>query len=150
MNTNKGYTMQWQLNKEISTTHTAVPAASSDNSTPSTSTVFVTPSASTDTVTREHRVKLPKLTTPTFDGNLTMWTPFWDLFDSAINQNSVLTNIKFNYLRTLLKGSARDSIAGLTLTATNYTEVVALLNKRYRNSKLLLLATWMHSCIRNQ
>ena len=118
-----------KLNKAIEASYSA-----SASSSP-----FVTPSSSMDTITREHRVKLPKLTMPTFDGNLTMWTSFWDSFDSAIHQNSALTNVdKFNYLHTLLKGSALESIAGLTLSATNYTEAITLLRKHYGNKQAII------------
>ena len=45
------------------------------------------------------RVKLPKLSIPRFNGELTAWTPFWDSYKVAIHDNPDLTDIdKFNYL----------------------------------------------------
>ena len=38
---------------------------------------------------------------------------------------------KFNYLRSLLQGPALTAIAGLALTAANYTEAVTILEKRF-------------------
>ena len=89
------------------------------------------PTAPTRTVTPpERRMKLPKLTIQPFNGDLTLWTTFWDSYDSAIHQNASLTNIdKFNYLRSLLRGSAREALSGLTLSEANYTEAIAILKR---------------------
>ena len=76
----------------------------------------------------DSKIKLPKLTIPPFEGDITKWTPFWDSYDSAIHRNSSLTEInKFNYLRSLLRGTARESVAGLMLTAVNYDEAMGVL-----------------------
>lgn len=57
-------------------------------------------------------------------------SPFWDSYDSVIHQNSILTDIdKFNYLRSLLKGTARDAVSGLMLTAANYAQAIEILTK---------------------
>ena len=61
---------------------------------------------------------------------MTQWTSFWNSSKSAILENPTLSDIdKFNYLRSLLERSARESIAGLTLTAPNYKEAVFILEK---------------------
>ena len=81
--------------------------------------------------TASSKVRLPKLTLQSFDGELTSWTPFWDAFKAAVHDNGVLSDIdKFNYLRGLLQGSA---ISGLALTAANYREPVSILEKRFGN-----------------
>ena len=50
------------------------------------------------------RVKLPKLTIRSFDGDITRWTSFWDSYKSAIHDNRSLSAVdKFNYLRSLLE-----------------------------------------------
>ena len=59
----------------------------------------------------EPSVRLPKLSIKTFSGDITQWTTFWDSFKLGIDVD------KFNYLRSLLERSARESIAGLALTA---------------------------------
>ena len=72
------------------------------------------------------QVKLPKLTLRHFNGDLTMWTTFWESFESAVYKNPSLSNIdKFNYLNSLLDWSAADPIVGLSLTSSNYEEVIA-------------------------
>ena len=93
-------------------------------------------------------VKLPKLEIHPFDGNVTKWITFWDSFESAVDSNPRLSDIdKFNYLRSLLEKSAADAIAGLTLTAANYKEAVAILKKRFGNEQRIIdkhLETLMH------
>ena len=69
------------------------------------------------------RMKLPKLTLTPFDGNYTRWCTFWDSYESDI--------VKFNYLQSLLQKSAKESIAGLSLTAANYGEAIDILTKRF-------------------
>ena len=63
------------------------------------------------------------------------WTAFWDSSSSAVHTNDRLSEIdKFNYMRSLLDGSAYEAIAGLALSAANYGEAVEMLKKRFRNS----------------
>ncbi len=76
-------------------------------------------------------MRLPKLSIRPFNGDITQWTTFWDSFKSSIHENPTLSDIdKFNYLRSLLERSARESIGGLTLTAPNYKEAVSILKER--------------------
>ena len=87
----------------------------------------------------ESRVKLPKISLKKFDGSLTKWSSFWDTYDSSIHQNPTLSSIdKFNYLKSLLESSASDAISGLSLTAANYEEAVAVLKKRFGNKQLII------------
>ena len=65
-----------------------------------------TPAAMPDPSSVSSNVKLPGLTLQPFDGELTMWTPFWDSFKAAVHDNRALSDIdKFNYLRGLLQRS---------------------------------------------
>jgi len=85
------------------------------------------------------RVKLPKLQLLPFSGDLTQWPSFWDSFASAIHANEQLTAIgKFNYLNSLLERSGKEAISGYALTATNYQEAVATLQKRFGNKQLII------------
>ena len=85
------------------------------------------------------RMKLPKISLPHFRGNQMKWTAFWDSFESAVHQNEHLSKIdKFNYLRSLLEGNAYDAIAGLSLSAANYTEAVQILQKRFGNKQSII------------
>ena len=67
------------------------------------------------------------------------WTTFWDSFESAIHRSDRLSDIdKFNYLRSLLEGTAYDAIAGLALSAVNYGEAITILKKRFGNKQLIV------------
>ena len=84
-------------------------------------------------------VRLPKLTIRPFSGDLAGWTTFWDSYQTAIHDNHDLSAIdKFNYLRSLLQGSALESIAGLNLSSSNYEEVIAILKKRFGNKQRII------------
>ena len=88
---------------------------------------------------RGSRVKLPKLTLRPFNGDVTTWTTFWDSYESAIHNNTDLSDIdKFNYLKSLLERAAYDAISGLTLTSANYHEAVAILKKRFGNKQQII------------
>ena len=84
-------------------------------------------------------VKLPKLQLYPFSGELTQWKSFWDSFESAIRGNEQLTDIeKFNYLNSLLEYSAKEAISGFALTAANYHEAIATLQKWFGNKQLIV------------
>ena len=61
--------------------------------------------------------KLPKLELKKFYGNPVEWVPFWDSFNSAVHQNSSISDVnKFNYLKYLIQGQAANTISGFSLT----------------------------------
>ena len=77
-------------------------------------------------------MKLPKLETKKFSGRIEEWQEFWDSFESAIHTNTKLSSVdKFSYLRGLLMGGARTSIAGLALTSANYEAATEILKRRF-------------------
>lgn len=76
--------------------------------------------------------KLPKLTLPTFGGNILEWQPFWDSFCAAVHENLSLNDVqKFNYLRSQLYGEASQCISGLQITNTNYAQALHVLKQRF-------------------
>ena len=76
--------------------------------------------------------KLPKLTLKSFSGSLMGWSAFWDAYKTAIHDNHGLNNVdKFNYLTLLLEGTAKEAVEGLALTDANYTEAIAILERRF-------------------
>jgi hypothetical protein len=86
-----------------------------------------------------NKIKLPKLSLFRFSGDPTKWVPFWDSFLSAIDENNDLNDVdKFQYLRSLLEGSAVNAIFGLSLTNSNYKEAVALLKDRFGNKQVII------------
>ena len=87
------------------------------------------------------RSKLPKLILPKFIGDITSYRPFWEIFESSVHNNMQLTIIdKFNYLVSLLEGSALRSIKGLAITDENYQAALDILQERFGNSQQIISA----------
>ena len=121
----------------IESPHTEPPAVADRVTLPAVASVDPLPSAAT--MCPAGRVKLPKISLPSFDGDVMKWAAFWDSFNSAIHTNNTLSEIdKFNYLRSLLQGTAYDAIAGLALSAVNYQKAVTILRKRFGNKQLII------------
>lgn len=85
--------------------------------------------------------RLPKITLPRFNGEVTKWSTFWDSFNSAIHTNTDIANIdKFNYLKSLIEGPAARAIQGLTLTNDNYEAAVKILKERFGKRQQIVSA----------
>ena len=85
--------------------------------------------------------KLPKLSLPKFRSDVTKCSAFWDSFQSAIHDNKNISKVdKFNYLKSVLAGSAARAIAGLTLTASNYDRAVEILKDRFGKTQQIISA----------
>ena len=85
------------------------------------------------------KVKLPKLSLTSFNGDPTQWISFWDSFKSSINENNLLANVeKMKYLQNSLSGDAAETIAGLPITNENYVEALELLEKRFGNKQIII------------
>ena len=92
-----------------------------------------------DTRDSGSKVKLPKLVPKTFNGDLTKWEAFWSTFESSIHLNPTLSAVdKFTYLNSLLEGPAMRAVAGLKLSAGNYTEAIDTLKKRFGNKRQII------------
>ena len=83
--------------------------------------------------------KLPKLHIKKFTGDPKEWQSFWDGFSSAVHTNKALKNVdNFNYLRSLLEGTALSAITGLALTESNNANAVDILKQRFGNKQLII------------
>ena len=100
-----------------------------------------TPSPSSEREQRQATSKaarLPKLEMKRFDGNICEWQEFWDCFESAAdNDQNLAPVLKLNYLKGLLDGQAKATIAGLESTSTNYSEAVDLLRDRFGKKSVI-------------
>ena len=86
--------------------------------------------------------RLPKLTLPTFNGDVQTWQTFWDSFESTVHQNINLTDVqRFSYLKSQLEEEAARTIDGFALTHTNYARAVDLLRERYGQKHKIIHAT---------
>lgn len=92
-----------------------------------------------DSIGDRVQADLPKIKIPDFDGNITKWKVFYELFEQAIHQNTTLGNVaKMQFLKTYVKGEAARLINHLTATAENYESAYKILISRYENTRVLL------------
>ena len=83
--------------------------------------------------------KLPKYTLPSFVGDSREWQPFWELFQVMVEDDKSIPPIqKFSYLRGALKGEAKATIDGLSLTVANYETAKKLLLNRYGGKEKII------------
>lgn len=79
-------------------------------------------------------IALKPIELPKFDGSYHNWLEFADLFESLVNGNKNLDNIRrYHYLRSSLEGGA-----SLEFTASNYEAACKLIRDRYDNKRLLI------------
>ena len=91
--------------------------------------------------------RLPKLTLPSFSGNLLEWQPFWDSFESSVHLNQGLSEIqKFNYLQAQVEGEEARTISGFAMTNSNYSSVISLLRERFGQQHKIVQAH-MHAMV---
>ena len=87
----------------------------------------------------EEKVKLPKLSLATFNGDPTKWTSFWDSFKSTIGDHRGLSKIdKLKYLVNSLTGVAAQTLTGLQISNDSYDEAIELLEKRFGNKQVII------------
>ena len=75
----------------------------------------------------------------TFDGKFTSWISFWEQFDVAIHRRITLSDVeKLAYLRnSLMDGSAKGIIDGLSTSGEFYDEAIETLKARYNLPRLI-------------
>ncbi|XP_066984711.1 uncharacterized protein [Macrobrachium rosenbergii] len=88
-------------------------------------------------------VKLPKLDLKHFDGDVSEWNSFWELYKVSAHQCTDFEKIqKFSYLKGLLEDEALELISGFKLEGDKYLQAVNLLKETYGRkdeSKLCLV-----------
>jgi len=88
-------------------------------------------------------VKLLKLSLSTFDGNVLHWQEFWDVFDTAVHQQTAISDVtKFGYLKGSLGGSAASVIYGISMYNDNYPVVIGLLKERFGKKEHIVQALY--------
>lgn len=87
----------------------------------------------------KNEIKLPKLSLPTFCGDYSEWTTFFDLFKCTVDANNTLTNAqKLQYLKSVLKGEALQLIQHFSITDYNYFDAWNTLQQRYNKKKHII------------
>lgn len=84
-------------------------------------------------------LKLETIQLPTFNGDLTEWIGFKDIFNTLIHQNPQLSDtIKFHQLKSKLRGPALDTIRGYQMIGINYAAAWEDLTRRYDRTDNLI------------
>ncbi len=84
-------------------------------------------------------VRLPKITLPRFNGDITRFYSFWQSFESSIDKNDSLTPVdKFNYLVNILEGEAFRVIQGLEIIEENYDHAKETLHERFGHKQKIV------------
>ncbi|CAI6357679.1 unnamed protein product [Macrosiphum euphorbiae] len=84
-------------------------------------------------------VHLPKISLPTFNGEIRQWCTYRDTFMSLVHNNRQISIIqKFHYLVSTVSGPAVTIVRSLPLTENNYPIVWDALIDRYNNKRELL------------
>ena len=82
-------------------------------------------------------IRLPKLNLKPFDGQPENWYEFWDTFTHAVHENDSISDVqKMTYLKSLVTGTAAQTITGFKISSTNYAQALQLLKERYENKHL--------------
>ncbi|MCP3668461.1 MAG: DUF1759 domain-containing protein, partial [Gammaproteobacteria bacterium] len=88
-------------------------------------------------------LKLPKFQMTSFDGDVSKWTSFWDVFNSSIHSRTNLTNaLNFTYLKGFLTGKAAKAIEGITVSNDNYMDAVQILQDRFGDAAFIKESLW--------
>lgn len=80
--------------------------------------------------------KLEPLKVPIFRGQWQQWTPFIQLFETAIHTNSNIAAVqKFQYLLNYLDGDAKKCISHIPVSNENYPVAMKTLRERFENKR---------------
>ena len=81
------------------------------------------------------KIRLPRIDIPKFGGNYAEFLGFWDLFKTAVDENSGYSNAqKLWYLKASLTGEAANLIKYINTEDSNYQIAKNILEKRYSNN----------------
>lgn len=79
-------------------------------------------------------IKLPEIKIHSFNGKISEWNSFIQLFDALITENSSLSDIqRLIYLKSFLKDEPLEIIESLPTTHENFDVAINLLKNRYEN-----------------
>ncbi|XP_018372882.1 PREDICTED: uncharacterized protein LOC108767469 [Trachymyrmex cornetzi] len=88
-----------------------------------------------------HATRLPRIDLPKFNGTLSDWLSFKDLFHSLVIVNHSITAVeKLQYLKTSLTGSAAHLLKNMAVTEDNFPKAWETLSSFYENKTLLVNA----------
>jgi hypothetical protein len=74
---------------------------------------------------------LPHVTIPSFNGNPSRWSEFWDLFSAMVDQRAIEPCVKLFHLRSHLEGEPKQSLAHLGNSNSDYEVALKTLHDLY-------------------
>ncbi|XP_066145931.1 uncharacterized protein [Euwallacea fornicatus] len=84
-------------------------------------------------------IKLPELRIPTFDGTISNWQGFSELFNTLITNDQHLSDVKkLIYLRSSLKDEPARLLESLEMVGSNFEIAQRILRDRYENKNLIV------------
>ena len=99
---------------------------------PATSPLLTTSGNLTESQTDNNvKMKLPKLSLPTFDGDILKWQEFWDVYSTAVHEQDIPDVTKFNYLKGSIRSAAATAISGISVTNDNYSSAVKISQDKF-------------------
>lgn len=82
---------------------------------------------------------LPKMSLPTFDGQIASFIPWWDAFCALVDQVPSISEVqKMTILYSCLTGKAKDAASGYPISNASYPIVKNVLQTRFGNPRYLL------------
>ena len=94
------------------------------------------------------RARLPKIELQRFSGDPKAYQAWWDTYESMIHRNPDLAEIdKFNYLKSCVTGSAKSAILGMSTTAANYRNAIAIIQGRF-GKKAVVVGSHMETLMK--
>ncbi|KAH7986495.1 hypothetical protein HPB51_026656 [Rhipicephalus microplus] len=82
---------------------------------------------------------LPQLQIPTFKGDISQWTSFWEQFEIIIYLNSDLTPAtKFYLMKSFVCKDAATAIVGLPMTESCYADAMGMLKERFADKATII------------
>jgi hypothetical protein len=108
--------------------------------------LFTVCEGNTDSVSSPVGAKLPRLSVPTFDGDILSWGSFWEQYCISVHNRTGLSDAeKLAYLRTALgESSAKHAVEGLCRSSDSYSEAIECLKARYDKPRLVHQAHVKH------
>ena len=90
---------------------------------------------------RSQGVRLPKISLPRFNGDITNFQHFWQSFCCAVDESEDLSNVhKLNYLVNSLEGQAYKALEGLKICEENYVKTKTLLQEQFGKKQSIISA----------
>lgn len=84
-------------------------------------------------------MQIPKPKIPDFDGTITTWRGFRELYDDLVHNNeSVTKSAKIHILKSRVKGDAAKLIGHIAPTIENYDSCYEILCNRYENKREII------------